>query len=183
MKCLEFSCQNEVRALFRNREVDTFISLGSNRADRDGYIRQALFLLGRTPGIRVRDVSALYESEPMYFREQAFFLNCVAIISTTLEPYVLLASCQKIEKALGRRRKIRYRPRVIDLDIISYGRRLVNIPGLTIPHPGIPERRFVLLPLLELTPYWRHPGLGRSVKELLGFLESGNKVIYYGELR
>lgn len=168
--------------MFKNREVDTFISLGSNRDDRSGYIRQALFLLGRVPGIRLRDVSALYESEPMYLREQALFLNCVAIISTTLEPYVLLAACQKIERGLGRRRRIRYGPRVIDLDIISYGRRLVNIPGLTIPHPGLPERRFVLQPLFELAPYWRHPGLGRSVKELLGSLKSGDKVIYYGEI-
>lgn len=169
--------------MFRNREVDTFISLGSNRDDRAGYIRQALFLLGRTPGIRVRDVSSLYESEPMYLREQALFLNCVAIITTTLEPYILLASCQKIEKALGRIRRVRYGPRVIDLDIISYGRRLVNIPGLTIPHPGLLERRFVLEPLFEVAPYWRHPGQDRSVKELLGFLKSGDKVIYYGELR
>ncbi len=169
--------------MFRNREVDTFISLGSNRADRDGYIRKALFLLGRTPGIRVKDVSALYESEPMYLREQALFLNCVAIISTTLEPDILLMACQKIERDLGRKRKIRNGPRVIDLDIISYGRRLVNIPGLTIPHPRLTERRFVLKPLLELAPYWRHPGLGRSVKELLDLLQSGDKVIYYGELK
>lgn len=169
--------------MFQNREVDTFISLGSNRADRDGYIRQALYLLGCTPGIRVRDVSALYESEPMYLREQPLFLNSVAIISTTMEPYLLLAACQKIERALGRRRMIRYGPRVIDLDIISYGRRLVNIPGLTIPHPRLHERRFVLQPLFELAPYWRHPGLGRSVKELLGLLKSGDEVIYYGELR
>ena len=166
----------------RNSEIDTFISLGSNRADRDGYIRKALFLLGRTPGIRVRDVSALYESEPMYLREQPLFLNCVAIISTTLEPNILLAACQKIEKVLGRRRRIRYGPRVIDLDIISYGRRLVNSPGLTIPHPRLTERRFVLQPLFELAPYWRHPGLGRSVKELLGLLQSRDKVIYYGEI-
>ncbi len=167
----------------KNSEVDTFISLGSNRADRDGYIRRALFLLGRTPGIRVRDVSALYETEPMYLREQNLFLNCVALVSTTLDPYILLAACQKIEKALGRIKRIRYGPRVIDLDIISYGRRLVNIPGLTIPHPRVQERRFVLQPLFELAPYWSHPGLGRSVKELLSLLESGDKVIYYGEIR
>ena len=119
----------------------------------------------------------------MYLREQALFLNCVAIISTTLEPDILLMACQKIERDLGRKRKIRNGPRVIDLDIISYGRRLVNIPGLTIPHPRLTERRFVLKPLLELAPYWRHPGLGRSVKELLDLLQSGDKVIYYGELR
>jgi 2-amino-4-hydroxy-6-hydroxymethyldihydropteridine diphosphokinase len=169
--------------MLRNREVDTFISIGSNRADRAGYIRQALLLLGRAPGIRIRDVSALYESEPMYLREQALFLNCVTIISTTLEPYLLLTACQNIEKLLGRRRKIRYGPRVIDLDIISYGRRLVNIPGLTIPHPGLPERRFVLQPLFEVAPYWRHPGQDRSVKDLLESIKSEDKVIYYGELR
>jgi len=169
--------------MHKNKEVDTFISIGSNRADRAGYIRQALLLLGRAPGIRVRDVSALYESEPMYLREQSLFLNCVTIISTTLEPYLLLTACQNIEKLLGRRRKIRYGPRVIDLDIISYGRRLVNIPGLTIPHPGLPERRFVLRPLFEVAPYWRHPGQDRSVKDLLDSLKSEDKVIYYGELR
>lgn len=164
-------------------EVDTFISLGSNREDRVGYIRQALFLLGRTPGIRVRDVSALYETEPMYLREQALFLNCVAIITTALEPYILLAACQKIERVLGRIRSIRYGPRVIDLDIISYGRRLIDIPGLIIPHPGLSERRFVLEPLFEVAPYWRHPARNRSVKELLDALKSEDKVIYYGEIR
>jgi len=169
--------------MFKNREVETFISLGSNLADRAGYIRQALFLLGRAPGIRVRDVSALYESEPMYLREQDLFLNCVAIITTTLEPHIVLAVCQKIEKELGRIRRIRYGPRVIDLDIISYGRRLVHIPGLTIPHPGLPERRFVLQPLFEVAPYWRHPGQDRSVKDLLDSLKSRDKVIYYGELK
>ncbi|MEA1926761.1 MAG: 2-amino-4-hydroxy-6-hydroxymethyldihydropteridine diphosphokinase [Candidatus Auribacterota bacterium] len=166
----------------KNIEVDTFISLGSNRADRVGNIRQALLLLGRSSGVRVRDVSSLYESEPMYLREQDLFLNCVAIISTTLEPYDLLAICQEIEKTLGRRRTIRYGPRLIDLDIISYGRRLVKIPGLTIPHVGLPERRFVLQPIFELAPYWRHPGLDRSVKELLDSLVGDEKVIYYGEL-
>lgn len=169
--------------MVENKGTDTFISLGSNLADRVDYIRRALFLLGRTPGIRVRDVSALYESEPMYFHEQAQFLNCVAILSTTLEPHVLLAVCQKIEKTLGRKKKIRYGPRVIDLDIISYGRRLVNLPGLIIPHPGLPERRFVLQPLLELAPYWRHPAHDRSVRELLDLLKSREIVIYYGELK
>lgn len=146
-------------------------------------IKRALFLLERSAGVKVTDISALYESEPMYLRDQALFLNCVAIISTSLEPFALLTACQEVERALGRKRGRRYGPRVIDLDIVSYGRRLVRTPELTIPHPALLERRFVLLPLFELAPYWRHPGLELNVRELLGLLGRESKVIYYGEIR
>ncbi len=161
---------------------DAFLSLGSNRGNRISNIKQALFLLERSSGIRVMDASALYQTEPMYLRDQAPFLNCVVIIATSLEPFTLLAACKEVERALGRKPGRRYGPRIIDLDIVSYGRRVIRTPELTIPHPGLTERRFVLLPLFKLAPYWRHPGLDLNVRELLASLGRELKVIYYGEI-
>jgi 2-amino-4-hydroxy-6-hydroxymethyldihydropteridine diphosphokinase len=162
--------------------ISAFIALGSNRSSRAERIRRALFLLDGTPGTRVVDVSGLYETEPLYYRPQADFLNCVAAIETALDPFGLLAACRKIEGELGRIRTRRYGPREIDLDIIAYGRRMIRTPELTIPHPGLAGRRFVLLPLRELAPYWRHPVLDRGVGELLAALGESGRVVYQGEI-
>ncbi len=163
--------------------VSAFIALGSNRSFRADRIRRALFLLDRLPETRVVDVSGLYESEPLYYRPQADFLNCVAALETTLEPFGLLQQCWRIERELGRVRTRRYGPREIDLDIIAYGRRMIRTPELTIPHPGLAGRRFVLLPLREIAPYWRHPALDRGVAELLAALKDSGRVVYQGEIR
>ena len=163
--------------------IDAFIALGSNRPSRAERIRRALFLLGGLPGTRLNDISGLYETEPLYWREQPDFLNCVAAVETALEPFELLECCRGIERELGRTPTRRYGPREIDLDIISYGRRLIRTPELTIPHPGTAGRRFVLLPLREIAPYWRHPVLDRGVGELLAALEESGRVVYQGEIR
>ncbi|MFH1037752.1 MAG: 2-amino-4-hydroxy-6-hydroxymethyldihydropteridine diphosphokinase [PVC group bacterium] len=168
--------------MFRNLQSDAFLSLGSNRGDRADNIRHALFLLGRAPGIRVTDASALYESAPLYLREQAAFLNCVTVLMTELDPHQLLEVCKGVERVMGRERGRRYGPRIIDLDIVSYGRRVIRTPELSIPHPGLEERRFVLLPLSTVAPYWRHPFRDRSVRELLFALGEDEGVSYYGEI-
>jgi 2-amino-4-hydroxy-6-hydroxymethyldihydropteridine diphosphokinase len=162
--------------------IDAFIALGSNRSFRAERIRRALFLLDGIPGTRVVDVSGLYETEPLYYRPQADFLNCVAVLETALDPFELLAFCRGIERELGRIRTRRYGPREIDLDIIAYGRRIIRTPELTIPHPGAAGRRFVLLPLREIAPYWRHPVLDRGVGELLAALGESGRVVYQGEI-
>ena len=163
--------------------ISVFIALGSNRPSRAERIRRALFLLDGLTGTRVIDVSGLYETEPLYYRAQADFLNCVAAVETVLEPIQLLKCCQEIERDLGRTRSRRYGPREIDLDIIAYGRRVIRTPELTVPHPGLPGRRFVLLPLREIAPYWRHPVLDRAVGDLLAALGERGRVVYQGGLR
>lgn len=163
--------------------IAAFIALGSNRPSRAERIRRALFLLGGVPETRVTAVSGLYETEPLYWREQPEFLNCVAAVETELDPFQLLVCCRGIERELGRTPARRYGPRKIDLDIISYGRRQIRSPELTIPHPGAAGRRFVLLPLREIAPYWRHPVLDRGVGELLAALGGCGRVVYQGEIR
>ncbi len=163
--------------------ISAFIALGSNRSFRADRIRRALFLIDGLPGTRVIDVSGLYETEPLYYRPQADFLNCVAAVETVLEPIQLLDRCLGIERDLGRTRSRRYGPREIDLDIIAYGRRVIRTPELTVPHPGVAGRRFVLLPLREIAPYWRHPVLDRGVGELLAALGERGRVVYQGGIR
>lgn len=162
--------------------ISAFIALGSNRSSRAERIRRAVFLMDKIPETRVVDVSGLYETEPLYYRSQADFLNCVAAVETGLEPFGLLRECWKIEKELGRVRTRRYGPREIDLDIIAYGRRMIRSPELTIPHPGLAGRRFVLLPLREIAPYWQHPALNRGVGELLAALKDNGRIVYQGEI-
>lgn len=162
--------------------ISAFIALGSNRSSRAERIRRAVFLMDKIPATRVVDISGFYETEPLYYLSQADFLNCVAAIETALEPFALLRECWRIEKELGRVRTCRYGPREIDLDIIAYGRRMIRTPELTIPHPGLAGRRFVLLPLREIAPYWQHPVLNRGVGELLAALKDNGRVVYQGEI-
>jgi 2-amino-4-hydroxy-6-hydroxymethyldihydropteridine diphosphokinase len=162
--------------------ISAFIALGSNRSSRAERIRRAVFLMDKIPATRVVDISGFYETEPLYYLSQADFLNCVVAIETALEPFALLRECWRIEKELGRVRTCRYGPREIDLDIIAYGRRMIRSPELTIPHPGLAGRRFVLLPLREIAPYWQHPALNRGVGELLAALKDNGRIVYQGEI-
>ena len=141
--------------------------MGSNLGNREGYLKQAIAHLAQNPGIEVVRCSRFYDSEPKYFRDQPRFLNCVIEIRTRLMPDALLQICQSIEETLGREKSFRYGPRVIDLDILFYGLQVIQKPNLQIPHPHLRERRFVLEPLCELNPDWEHPGLKKSVKQLL----------------
>lgn len=127
-----------------------FLSLGSNRGERERNIEEALMQLDRlSPGLKA---SRIYETEPLYFRAQPFFLNCVAALSWESSPYELLDHLKSLEREFGRRQSRRFGPRPLDIDILLWGRRVLASSRLTIPHPRLTERRFVLLPLLELAP-------------------------------
>ena len=159
-----------------------FLSLGSNRGDRVDNISRAIILLRQSENIEVIKISGLYETAALYLTEQADFINCAAELETTLPPLGLLAACQTIEKQLGRRKGRRYGPRVIDLDILSYGPRIIDLPELMIPHPRLAERRFVLEPLREISPRWRHPVLKKSAARLLKELGKKQRVTYSGSV-
>ncbi|MBN1835377.1 MAG: 2-amino-4-hydroxy-6-hydroxymethyldihydropteridine diphosphokinase [Spirochaetales bacterium] len=151
--------------------VEVFLSIGSNLGDRLENLRQAVErLVGPVRGIRV---SSVYETQPMYVVDQPPFLNVVVAGRTGLSPQGLLSVCLGIEAAMGRTREaaVPKGPRIIDVDILLYGRRVVSAPRLRIPHPLMGERQFVLVPLLELAPGLRDPVGGRRYAERLGELE------------
>ncbi|MBI4480080.1 MAG: 2-amino-4-hydroxy-6-hydroxymethyldihydropteridine diphosphokinase [Acidobacteria bacterium] len=142
----------------------TYLSLGSNLGDRLENLRQAMQLFCGE-GIALRCTSSIYETEPVDNTHQGWFLNCVAEVSTTLKPVALLRKLQKIESRLGRERKIPKGPRTLDIDILLYGDLVLQSAELTLPHPRMIERRFVLEPLHEIAPALRLPGSGKTVKE------------------
>ena len=152
-----------------------YLSLGSNLGDREHMLQSALDRLN-TVDLRIQRVSSVYETEPVGFKEQRFFLNLVAEAETDLFPLLLLGRVQKVELQLGRKRSGPPNgPRSIDIDILLYGRVTIHSARLDIPHPRLHERRFVLAPLVELAPDLRHPTLGRTMRELLASLE-GQKI-------
>ncbi len=143
-----------------------YLGLGSNVGNREQHLATALAKLA-APDLRVRRVSSIYETEPVGFAAQRWFLNQVAEIETELFPMQLLARIGKIEQALGRVRTIANGPRTLDLDILFYGNAVVRTAKLEIPHPRIAERRFVLAPLAELAPELRHPLTHQTVRAML----------------
>ena len=148
--------------------VIAYVALGANLGDRTKNIHTALVHLQADPEIRVLNVSSLLEN-PAVGGPAASpdFLNAVAQIETTLAPHVLLQRLLEIERQMGRVREHKWEPRVIDLDVILYGDRIIRTPDLTVPHPLMHERRFVLMPLAEIAPDARHPVLHCPVRELL----------------
>lgn len=158
-----------------------YLSLGSNLGERAENLRAGIERLKELGELRA--VSGLYETEPVDVRDQPWFLNCVAELATELMPMQLLGRAQQIELELGRRRLRPKGPRTLDIDILLFGRALVDTPKLTIPHPALHERRFVLLPLAEIAPELRHPVLKRTMRELRDRLPAdGQAVQRVGEL-
>ncbi|MCX7934491.1 MAG: 2-amino-4-hydroxy-6-hydroxymethyldihydropteridine diphosphokinase, partial [Planctomycetota bacterium] len=159
-------------------EARAFLGLGANLGDRAANIRQAIALLGQTPGIRVVRTAALLESDALTLEGENLpmprFLNTVCEIATALLPRELLFVCQSIEAALGRQRHSetrRRQPRPIDIDILLYGHEVIAEPGLAIPHPEMHRRQFVLEPFCEIAPYVIHPAFGISMRGLRDRLE------------
>lgn len=145
-----------------------YVGLGANLGDREATIRRAVELLGAEPGIEVVAVSTLRETDPVGHADQPSFLNGAVAVETELEPRVLLDRLLAVERELGRVRDegLRYGPRTIDLDLLLYGDRVLDEPGLTVPHPRLAERRFALEPLHELDPSLSLPD-GRPVADLV----------------
>ncbi|MSO20017.1 MAG: 2-amino-4-hydroxy-6-hydroxymethyldihydropteridine diphosphokinase [Acidobacteria bacterium] len=153
--------------------ITAYLSLGSNVGDRMGNLLAALKRIGRTTHSQSR-TSSVFETEPVDHLDQPWFLNCVAEISTTLSPAELLHQLQKIELQLGRERTvpplIPKGPRTLDIDILLYGDLILQSEELTIPHPRMMERRFVLQPLCELAPHLLIPGTSQTVASTLAQL-------------
>ena len=159
---------------------EVFIGMGSNMGDRLAHISSAVHELKHR--FVLLKVSSLYETEPVGYREQTDFLNCVVSVETDTPPHELLGILKDIEKHAGRVESFRNAPRPIDLDILLYGDQTVSEAGLEIPHPRLHERAFVLVPLVEIAPDLLHPILHKTMMELLEGLEGGKRVEKWGEL-
>ena len=155
--------------------VIAYLSLGSNVGDRLENLRTAFRLLCQA-GIALRCTSSIYETEPVDNPHQDWFLNCVAEIAPALEPLPLLRKLQQIEAQLGRERTVAKGPRTLDIDILVYGDLVLESEELTLPHPRILQRRFVLEPLRELAPALLIPGTGKTVEAAYNELRDPAKV-------
>ena len=151
-----------------------YLSLGSNVGDRELSLHDAIERL-RFAG-RVVAASSLYETEPVEFTDQPWFLNCAVVLETTQTPEQLLATVLAVEREMGRVRTQKKGPRTIDIDILLFGERILDSPELTIPHPALHQRRFVLEPLAEIAPDVQHPILEKSIRRLLEDLPTGQDV-------
>jgi 2-amino-4-hydroxy-6-hydroxymethyldihydropteridine diphosphokinase len=132
--------------------VEAFLGIGSNLGDRLANLQGAVDRLGASPGIRVRRSSRVWETDPVGGPEQPEFLNVVVEIDTDLDPLDLLHVCNAVEAELGRTRDVRWGPRTIDIDVLLIDDLTIDEPTLTVPHPRMHQRAFVLLPLLDLEP-------------------------------
>lgn len=146
--------------------MKAYLSLGSNLGDRNANLQGAMKELEET-GVQIAAVSQIYVTEPWGGVEQPEFWNLAVEIETTLDPLELLKICQDIELSLGRERSIHWGPRTIDIDILLYDNRVSNTPELTLPHPHMEKRAFVLSPLREIAPELTLPS-GRSIQEVSG---------------
>jgi len=142
------------------------LCLGSNLGDRVWALRHAIEAITMLPGTCISRCSSIYETEPWGECEQGMFLNCVVELSHGRDPEPLLADIKNIERGMGRIGNHRNGPRLIDIDILLYGSCIIHLENLHIPHPLLPSRRFVLLPLRELAGDAIHPELGMSIDEL-----------------
>jgi 2-amino-4-hydroxy-6-hydroxymethyldihydropteridine diphosphokinase len=158
-----------------------FLSLGSNVGDREANLRAAVAAL-EGAGVRVRRVSSLYETEPVDFLEQPWFLNCVLEGETDAPAQTLLKALRRIEARMGSKKLAPKGPRLLDVDILLYGDETVDTPELQVPHPRMTERRFVLEPLAEIAPELRHPSWSGTVSDLLARAQDRSEVRRFGKI-
>jgi len=148
-----------------------YLSLGSNVGDKQANLEQAIGELARLGTVKKR--SALYETEPMEITDQPWFMNCAVELETELMPKQFIAAVLDIEREMGRKRTKKKGPRTIDIDVLLFGKSIIEMKGLTVPHPAMHLRRFVLEPMVEIAPEVRHPLFKRSMRELRDALPAG----------
>ncbi len=162
-------------------EHTAFLGIGSNVGDREGYLRAAREALSQF--VLIERASSIYETEPVDYRHQPWFLNQVVAIRCSMEPYELLTCCQMIEQQLGRVRKLPKGPRTVDLDILLYDDLILDEERrgirLVIPHPRLHLRKFVLIPLCEIAPSLKHPITGHTIEGLLSTVDDRAQIIRY----
>ena len=151
-----------------------YLSLGSNVGDRAANLHSAIDRICAFG--KVVAVSSFYETEPVEFTAQAWFLNCAVALDTETTPRQLLDAILEIEQQMGRRRTQKKGPRILDIDILLFGNLIVDDSGLSIPHPAMHERRFVLEPLAEIAPNAQHPVLKQTIRQLRDALPPGQAV-------
>ncbi len=149
--------------------------MGSNIGDREKNLRTAISKLGEAK-VRVTRVSSFYETEPVDLREQPWFLNCVVKGGTKISPIDLLRELREIEAKMGSKKPVPKGPRLIDVDILLYGNESIDTPELQVPHPHMLLRKFVLVPLAEITPNLQHPSWTGTAEEMLADLRDSNVV-------
>jgi 2-amino-4-hydroxy-6-hydroxymethyldihydropteridine diphosphokinase len=152
-----------------------YLSLGSNLGDREANLRAAIAVLPPA-GVHVRQASSLYETEPVDYLDQPWFLNCVLEAETELDPHALLRVLHAIETQLGSKKEFAKGPRKLDLDVLLYGAETIASPDLQVPHPRMLQRRFVLMPLAEIAPHLKHQSWPAAVSVLLDHLADTSQV-------
>jgi 2-amino-4-hydroxy-6-hydroxymethyldihydropteridine diphosphokinase len=169
LKKINITVKNTARKIMQplhtKKYINVYLGLGSNVGDRKANISEAIKHIGRNVG-RVAKQSKLYETEPWGNKEQDAFINQVIMVNTTLDPRQILEANTKIEREMGRERKEKWGPRVVDIDILFYGKRVIRDKGLEIPHPELHTRAFVLVPMMEIDPTFEHPVLKMPIDEL-----------------
>lgn len=163
-----------------DRSVTVYLGLGTNKGDRQANLRAVIEDL--PPEVTVTAESSVFQTPPWGFTDQPDFLNMVVAGETSLPPLELLSYLKDLEQQVGRTASFRWGPREIDIDILDYGGLVLDLEGLTLPHPRMEARGFVLVPLAEVAPEWVHPRLGVSIQELLAEIDTGEIEIYPGEL-
>lgn len=153
-----------------------FISIGSNMGDKYANCIMGIEHLNQLHGTEVVAIANFYKTEPVDYKDQEWFINSVLQIETELDPESLMKALKKIEQELGQyEKRVRFGPRILDLDIIFYQDMIINTESLTIPHPRMDKRCFVLKPLCDIAPGIIHPVLGNSAENLLKMVENGQE--------
>jgi 2-amino-4-hydroxy-6-hydroxymethyldihydropteridine diphosphokinase len=154
-----------------NMDHIVYLSLGTNLGNRAANLKQAISLL--PPQMTVKAKSKVYETPPWGHTDQEQFLNQAVKTTSYLEPEKLLKHIKRLEVAMGRKASFRYGPRLIDIDILFYNDEILKTPALTIPHPHLHERGFVLMPMMDIAPDLVHPVMKKSIREMIGLCDLG----------